>query len=115
MPIMQWSARVMALLVAGMFLFLLGGEIFYPHSGPPAHLREWTGIGLLAIAIAGMLLAWKWEAPGALMSLAAVASFVLIAGLRRYGVIAVLAAPGILFLADWIVKATHLKHHQHSG
>ncbi|MBZ5603296.1 MAG: hypothetical protein LAO79_13420 [Acidobacteriia bacterium] len=110
MPIVRWSARAISFVVAAMFLFLLGGEMFYPHAGPPSQLREWAGIGLLALVVAGMLLAYRWEAPGALFSLAALAIFVLAAGMRRYDEIAILAAPGILFLIDWGLRRTHRPH-----
>lgn len=103
---LRWIARVAAVLVAAIFLFQLGGEIFYPHSGPPVHSREWTGIGLLLLAIAGMLAAWKWELRGALLSIAAVACFVFVAGLNRYDVIAALFAPGGLFLTDSLIRTT---------
>jgi hypothetical protein len=103
--VVRWVARLSAVLVAGGFLFLVAGEMLSPHSGPPTHLREFAGIGLLAFAMAGMLLAWKWELPGALLSLGALATFVAVVRLNRYGVIAVIAIPGVLFLADWILRA----------
>ena len=101
-----WTARTVALFVAGMFLFLIAGEMF-SLGRPPTHLNEWTGLGLVGVTLAGMLAAWKWEMPGALVSLTALAGFVWIQQMHRYGVVAVLAAPGLLFLADSILKRGH--------
>lgn len=102
----RWMARCAALLVAGAFLFVVSGEFLYPHSGPPTHVREWAGIVLLIATIIAALLAWKWELPGALASLATLAVFVPTAGGRHYSVVAAIAIPGILFVLDWT-----LRHH----
>jgi hypothetical protein len=100
----RWLARSAALLVAGAYLLLVAGEVLTPHSGPPTHLREWAGIALLSAAVAGMMLAWKWELPGALISLASLAVFVPLVHMRRYDVVAIAAVPGILFLLDWALR-----------
>lgn len=102
--ILRWTARLSALLVAGMYLLLLAGEIFTPHSGPPSGWREWTGIALMAVAVLAPLLAWKWELPGALLSLAALAAFVAVVHFRNYGVLWVMAMPGVLFLLDFALQ-----------
>ena len=100
----HWAARGAALLVTGMFLLLLAGDFLNPYSVPPAHFREWAGIVLLIAAIIAMLAAWKWELPGALLSLLALAAFVPVAGMHRYGVVAFAAIPGILYLGDWLLR-----------
>ena len=100
----RWMARCAALLIAGAVLVLVSGEFLHPHSGPPTQVREWAGILLFTAAIVSALLAWKWELPGALASLAALAAFVPTVGMRNYGVVAVLAIPGVLFLLDWILR-----------
>jgi hypothetical protein len=97
----HWAARCFALLVTASFLLILAGEFISPHSVPPAHWREWTGIVLLIAAIIGMLAAWKWELPGALVSLLALLAFVPVVGLHRFDVVAFAAIPSILFLVDW--------------
>jgi hypothetical protein len=101
---LRWAARATALLLAGTLLLLLSGEIFSPHSGPPTHFREFAGFGLMAAWLAGMFVAWRWELPGALLSLGALAAFGPVVRMRGYGVIAVAAVPGILFLADWAAR-----------
>ena len=100
----RWMARCAAILIAGAFLFLVSGEVFHPHSGPPTQAREWAGIVLFPAAIVAALLAWKWELPGALASLAALAVFVPTVRMRNYGIVALFALPGILFVVDWVVR-----------
>jgi hypothetical protein len=100
----RWLARSAALFITGVFLFLVSGEVLHAHSGPPTQVREWAGIVLLTAAIVSALLAWKWELPGALASLATLAAFVPTAGMRNYDVVAVLAIPGGLFVFDWILR-----------
>src|SRR5260370_41013984 len=75
MVALRWLARLSALVIAGGFLLIVAGEMLSPHSSPPSHLREWVGILLLASTCVGMLLAWRWELPGALLSLASLAAF----------------------------------------
>ena len=103
-PILRWVARLTALLVAGSFFLLVAGEMLSPHSRTPTHFNEWFGIGLLMAAAAGMLLAWAWQLPGALLSLACLACWVAVIRTSRYGPIAVLAVPGLLFLTDWLLQ-----------
>jgi len=101
----RWTARVAALLVAGTYVMFVLGEFFpHTHSGPPTHFREWAGIVLLTSAIVAMLAAWKWELAGALVSLAALAAFVVVVRMRNYEVVAVVAIPGLLFACDWVLR-----------
>lgn len=109
MLFLKWLARVAGVLVAGGFLFMVSGEFFSPHSGPPTQWREWLGIALITIACLSPLLAWKWEMEAAVLSLAALAAWVSIVQFRldRGGkVVAVMAVPACLFLLDWAVKKT---------
>ena len=66
--------------------------------------RERVGITLLLGAIAGMLLAWEWEFPAALISLFALEAFAAIVHMNRYDVLAVAAIPNVLFLMDWTLR-----------
>jgi hypothetical protein len=105
----RWTARIAAVIVAGMFLFLMTGEILSSPSGGPPNLREWTGMALVCVTIAGMLAAWKFEASGALLSLASLAAFVFLENMRRDGVVAVLAAPGTTFLIDVVFRGQRMR------
>ncbi len=92
------------MLVAGTFLVLLAGELINPRSYPPTEFRDWAGIFLLMAAVVGMLTAWKWELPGALLSLLTLAAFVPVVGMRRYDIVGFAAIPGILYLVDWLLR-----------
>jgi hypothetical protein len=107
LSIVRWAARGAALVVAGGFFLLVFGEIATPHSGPPTHLREYAGLALLTFVIMAMLSAWKWELPGASLSLGALAVWTYLVHMQRFGVVAVIAIPGILFIADWALRARH--------
>jgi len=109
MSLTRWTARVAALLVAGTYVMFVVGEFFpHPHSGPPTRFRDWAGIVLLTAVMVAMLVAWKWELAGALVSLAALAVFVPMVRVHNYVVVAVVAIPGLLFAADWLLRRLFL-------
>jgi hypothetical protein len=108
-PAIRWAARSAALVVAGGFFLLVWGEIASPHSGPPTQLREYAGIALLTIAIFGALSAWKWELPGALLSLVTLTLWTYLVHMHRWGVVVVIAVPGVLFVADWFLRRERSK------
>ena len=99
----RWIARSLGLLVFGGFVLLVIAELAHPHSSQPSTLLEWTGIVLLTSTCTGLLLAWRWELPGAVISLASLGAFTLLMRMGRYGVIVALAIPGILYIADWLL------------
>ena len=105
---LRWIARLAALLIAGGYLLLVAGDFLSPHSGNGPDFRAWIGIILLTATCAGMLLAWRWELPGAALSLAALVAFTMLIRFNRYTVHVVLAIPGILFLTDWLL---HRRRH----
>jgi hypothetical protein len=72
-PIVRWIARGTAFLIAAGFLAFVIGEPV--GSLRVIQFREWVGMVLLFGAVAGMLLAWKWEFPAALISLFALVVF----------------------------------------
>jgi hypothetical protein len=61
-------------------------------------------MALLFGAVAGMLLAWKWEFPAALVSMFALGAFAAVVHLQNYGVLAIASIPNILFLLDWKLR-----------
>lgn len=100
----HWAARIVALVVAAFFLVLMVSEVIAPHSRPPAGWLEWSQVLLLVLVIAGMLLAWKWELSGSVLSLSALVLWVLAVRMSRYpDIVILLAAPSILFLGDWML------------
>lgn len=98
---LRWLARLSALLVAWAFLVLIAGETFHSSLLPPEGFPS-LGISLMAAAVVGMILAWIWELPCALASLTCLAVYAALVRMQNYGPITVAAAPGLLFLADWL-------------
>jgi len=103
--IVRWAARLTALAIGALFLAFVVGE---PRGPLPGVLtREFAGMLLLFGVIAGMLLAWKWELPAALISLFALGGFAAVVHLNGYDVLAILAIPNVLFLVDWKLRRLH--------
>jgi hypothetical protein len=103
--IVRWAARGSAFLIAAGFLAFVIGE---PVGSLRAiHFREWVGMVLLFGAVAGMLLAWKWEFTAALTSLLALGAFAAVVHINRYDVLAIAAIPNVLFLLDWGLRHFH--------
>jgi hypothetical protein len=103
--IVRWTARGTCLLIAAGFLTFVAGEP--AGSLRVLQLREWVGMVLLVGAVAGMLLAWKWEFPSALISLFALGAFAAVVQMQNYWVLAMAAIPNILFLLDWKLRRSH--------
>jgi len=103
--IIRWAARGSGLLIAaGFFVFALGEPV---GSLRVIQFREWVGMVLLFGAVAGILLAWKWELPAALFSLCALGAFAAVVHMHNYEVLAFAAIPNILFLLDWKLRRSY--------
>lgn len=102
-------ARLSGLMVAGVYVFMVIGEVTHPHSRPPSEFIEWAGIILMSVTCAGMLVAWRWELPGAALSLASLVAFTLLIRMSNHTVLWVLSAPGILYFTDWFLRRMELK------
>jgi hypothetical protein len=102
---MRVAARASAVLIAACYAAFAIGETTRPFQA--LTLQEGAGMVLLFAAIVAMLFAWTWELPGALISLAALASFGLVVHMRRLDVLAIAAIPNILFLIDWKLRRSH--------
>ena len=111
--VLRWIARLSALLVAGGYVVLFVGEFNPAHSGPPTSLVEWAGQVLLTATCMGMLIAWRWELPGAILSLASLLAFTLLIRMGHHAVLFVFAAPGILFLLDWLARRSATSPRSH--
>jgi hypothetical protein len=102
--ILRWLARLSALFFACVFLLILVREFLAPQSGPPSSWVDWAGTVLLLIAIAGLVLAWKWGMTGALIAVAALVLHISLVRDRTYAVIWLAAIPAALYLADWLLR-----------
>ncbi|MBL8212750.1 MAG: hypothetical protein JNK87_18700 [Bryobacterales bacterium] len=113
--LLRWAARGTALLLTGIFLLILSGEIATPHAGARATPLEYLGMLFILLAVMGMMLAWREELAGAILSLAAILAFGLT--IDWIGALVVAMIPGVLYLADWGVRhpdvwhRVHLRHH----
>ena len=73
---MRWTARILALLAVGLFVYFaidFGARVFSTLSWDP------QGIPLLlvlALALAGVVVAWRWELVGGIMTVAGVAGII---------------------------------------
>lgn len=71
-----WLTRVLStLIIVGSLLFYLAYTLF-PESGEgnPITTKEIIGFCIVVIGFIGLLVAWKWEMPGAIISLIAYAA-----------------------------------------
>ena len=67
---MRWTARIIALVAAGLFVFFavdLGARVFPRLSWGPQGIPLLVVVG---IALAGVLIAWRWELVGGIMTVA---------------------------------------------
>jgi hypothetical protein len=99
--VIRWSARVLALAV-----FLLWGAFFLEHLewfAHPAHLPPPWVFGMMALhlgILVGLVVGWRWEAVGAVVSIVCAAVFFHYAARPRdvWTFTIVTALPGLLWL-----------------
>jgi hypothetical protein len=101
-PLLRWIARVSAILLAGLFLLFAAFGLLLPHQGPAG--REWIAISFFGAACLLPLLSWRWELLGAVLSLACLATWAVLAGEVRHLFAVMVALPGALFLATWVTE-----------
>ena len=73
---MRWVARILALLAVGLFVFFavgLGSRVFPTLSWGP---QGFPLMIALAVALAGVVVAWRWELVGGIMTVAGVAGII---------------------------------------
>ncbi len=105
----RWTARILgALLVILMLIIAIGEGMPNPFTQP------WgVQIGFLALALImiGILAGWRWELLGGLLATAGWCLFVgLVASVKNLNwFIALLALPGILYLASALLRSRHNK------
>jgi hypothetical protein len=102
--VLRWAARLLGCaLVTLVAMIAIGEGMPNPLTQPPA-----VQVGFLAMALllAGMLVAWRWELTGAVVSLGGWCLFmgaVVPAG-RMNWFVGVLAIPGLLYLGSALIR-----------
>ena len=108
--IFRWIGRVFGLVLIGLTLLIATGEGMPNPFTQPLVIQ----IGFLAMALVllGILLAWRWELSGAIMSLA---GWVLFVGAERVNwrhsmFLILLCVPSLLFLGSSFLRRHQKKH-----
>lgn len=114
---LKWAARALSVLSVGVILLFFVGEGFDPSD---VTLRQWAALLLFPIVVvAGMLIAWRHESLGGVVSVAGLAAFYLYSALLNGGTprglaFLVLSVPGFLFLLYGLAR--QLTHpHKHAA
>lgn len=103
----RWIARVWSIASIGFVLLMVVGEVLSPHAPLSATIRDWAGLFFFPFGTClGLILAWRWEGLGGAIASGSLIGFYLIMWMmdgRWPGgpYFALVAAPGILFLAAW--------------
>ena len=103
--IVRWIARISSGLAAGLILLIFIGEGFAEGFEPLLHLsiRETAMMVAFAAVWLGLLLGWKWELCGGLLTVCGIAAFYLLdyafsGTFPRGPFFLTLASPSLLFL-----------------
>ena len=73
---MRWTARILALLAVGLFVYFaveLGARVFPTLSWGPQGIPLMVA---LVVALAGVVVAWRWELVGGIMTVVGVAGII---------------------------------------
>lgn len=108
--ILRWIARIIGTVLVGLTLILALGE-----GMPNLYTQPFViQIGFLAIALvlSGILLAWRWEFPGGILSLVGWFLFVVAERVnwRHSPFFILLCVPGLLFLGSSLLRWHYEKH-----
>jgi hypothetical protein len=91
MVVVRWVARILSALIVLFFGFFLVADLIgdHGHASRPLVWRDYVILVTLVISLVGLLLAWKWELVGAVVTLVAI----LICALMNWRI---MASPGAL-------------------
>ncbi len=104
--LVRWVARIWSIPAFLFIAVMLVGEVASPHASSPVSVRDFIGLALFPFGVfLGILLAWRWERLGGMISLGSFFGFYaalwLFDGrLPRGPYFALVAAPGLLFLVS---------------
>lgn len=104
--ILRWIARVWSILVSALALMMAFSPD--PHQVAPVPLEDWFLLSLWGAAVVGLLIAWRWELVGALLTLGLLLfrelAWVILKGpwlVNFLLVWLILATPAVLYLLAW--------------
>ena len=109
----RWTARVLSLLLIAFIVFIAIEEgMPNPFTHPPRMNLATLGGIALGLTVIGLLAGWRWELAGGILSLVGVC--LLVEPTRVNGRVtwffAVLAAPGVLYIASRLLRRNGSKH-----
>lgn len=110
--VIRWAARILGTSVAVFVLFFLLADLFGTEEAGIEAMSKKDGIAFVFFPIGtiiGLGLAWKWEGPGGLITVASMIGLVMIRPdlLSSPLLIVVVVVPGLLFILYWYMS-THL-------
>ncbi|MEJ2304576.1 MAG: hypothetical protein P8Y14_23870 [Anaerolineales bacterium] len=104
--IIRWSARIWSLLVFAVVLLIIFTPD--PYATEPVPATDWFLLSLWGVAILGLLIAWRWELVGGIITVTTMfvreLAWVILKGdwLVNFLIIWLLVVPpAILFLVAW--------------
>jgi hypothetical protein len=104
--ILRWIARVWSILVSALALMMAFSPD--PYQVAPVPLEDWFLLSLWGAAVVGLLIAWRWELVGALLTLGLLLfrelAWVILKGpwlVNFLLVWLILATPAVLYLLAW--------------
>jgi len=108
--VFRWIGRSMGLVLVGLTLLIAIGEGMPNPFTQPFVIQ--IGFLALAMVLLGILLAWRWELPGAILSLAGWILFVMAVRINWHKSIflILLCVPSLLFLGSFFLRWYHDKH-----
>lgn len=104
LSIIRWVARIGGVAYLAFFLLFFIGETISPSQETnPMTFSEMVGMAFVFAYFAGLVLAWKWEGPGALIAIGGAIAFSVT--IQEYSLLVVImVAPGLLFLVCWLIS-----------
>ncbi len=108
--IFHWIARVIGTVLVGLTLILAIGEGMPNLFTQPFIIQ--IGFLALALVLSGILLAWRWEFLGGIISLVGWILFILVerVSFRHSAFFILLVVPSLLFLGSSFLRRHYEKH-----
>lgn len=103
---LEWIARAASVASITLLVVIFLGEAFHPSE---VSAQEWVGLMFFPLGVvAGMIIAWRKEAMGGVVTVASLIGFYVVYGYLFRNHIGgwfflAFAAPGFLFLVHWLL------------